>query len=111
MRIELSHEVTFTSEHQPVGHEAHTHPFRLVVTLAGEMGADGMLVPFADVQAAVSLLLRTIECVPPLVALPGGSSVEQMAVWIWRQLVDKIPELVAVHLTDGTFTATHRGVW
>lgn len=39
--------------------------------------------------------LRCLVAVPPVEALPDGSSTEQISVWIWEQLAPGLP-LIAV---------------
>lgn len=108
MHAAISYETTFTAEHHPPGRVRHTNVFRLVVTIEGPVGG-GMVVPFEVIEAAVANLLRCIEAVPPTEAMPASSSVEQVAVWIWRELVDGLPGLVEVRLHDGPFAVTYRG--
>jgi 6-pyruvoyl-tetrahydropterin synthase len=106
--VELSYEASFRAEHQAPGYPPHEHGFRLRVTISGDLAA-GVVFPFEHLRAAVTNLLRVIECVPPTEAMPGGSSVEQMAVWIWGELARGLPSLRAVELGDGAFIATYRG--
>jgi 6-pyruvoyl-tetrahydropterin synthase len=112
MTTRISYEASFTAEHQAPGHEPHVHVFRLVVSVEGPL-VDGVVMDFAELQVAVGAavvnLLRCIEAVPPLEALPEGSSVEQMAVWIWGELARGLSNLAEVRIHDGAFAVTYWG--
>lgn len=108
MNARISYETGFTAEHQPPGKGRHTNPFRLVVTVEGPI-VDGVVVPFETVAAAVANLLRCIEAVPPTSAMPESSSVEQIAAWIWNEVVRALPNLAEVRLHDGPFAVIYRG--
>lgn len=104
----ISYESWFTAEHEPPSMTRHANAFRFVVSVDGPLAA-GIVVPFETIGATVANLLRCIEAVPPIEALPNGSSTEQIAVWIWHELVDVLPGLASVALSDGPFTVTYRG--
>jgi hypothetical protein len=107
-RASISYETNFTAEHEPPGFDRHVNEFKLVVTIEGPI-VGGLVMPFGTLGAIVANLLRCIEAVPPIEALPDGSSGDQMAVWIWHQLARELPGLVSVALTDGAYTVTYRG--
>lgn len=107
-RATLCYETSFTAQHEPPGFGRHENEFKLAVAIEGPV-VGGLVMPFGTLEAVVANLLRCIAAVPPTEALPDGSSSDQMAVWIWDQLVRDLPGLAAVALSDGAFTVTYRG--
>lgn len=115
--VEVSYEVDFEAAHWlpnvPDCHKCkrlHGHSYRVVITVAGEVGATtGMVRDYADIKAAAAPLVERLDHHTVNDVVPNSTS-ENLAVWFWDNLVADLPELasVTVHETARAYS-TYRG--
>ncbi len=95
----------------PDGHKCarlHGHTYRLIVAVDGPVRADGFVVDFADVKAAVVPLISQLDHYL-LNDIPGleNPTVEIQLQWLWERIGLPLAELT---LFEGlTNSATYRG--
>jgi 6-pyruvoyltetrahydropterin/6-carboxytetrahydropterin synthase len=103
--MEIFKEFTFEAAHRlpnvPVGHKCarlHGHSFRVIVHVAGPVGADsGWVRDFADLSCAMRPLLDQLDhyYLNEVEGLENPTS-EMLARWIWDRLEHTMPELSQV---------------
>jgi 6-pyruvoyltetrahydropterin/6-carboxytetrahydropterin synthase len=110
-RFEAAHDLpTF-----PEGHKCrrlHGHSFRFDVVVEGEVNpAKGYLIDYGDIKKAAEPVVRRLDHYY-LNEIPGleNPTSENLAKWIWDQLLPLLPELsiIVVHETCTT-TCEYRG--
>ena len=109
-------DVTFEAAHRlpnvPEGHKCarlHGHSYRVRITVEGAVDPHtGMLVDYADIKAAWRPLHERLDhhYLNDIAGLENSTS-EVLALWIWRRLVDYLPELACVEVRE-TCTAGAR---
>jgi 6-pyruvoyltetrahydropterin/6-carboxytetrahydropterin synthase len=112
-------ERTYTAEaahHLPKvapGHKCgrvHGHSYRITVHVAGEIGADGMVLDFAEIDRVVTPIIDAYidhHCLNDVLANPTS---ECLAVWIWGRIIRALPGLTAVTVSETSRSAaTYRG--
>jgi len=97
--VEIFREFSFEAAHLlpyvPEGHKCgrlHGHSFRVEVHLSGEVGANGMVMDFADLSAAVRPLLDQLDhrYLNEIDGLENPTS-ENLVRWMWARLADSLP--------------------
>ena len=89
----------------PAGHKCarlHGHSFRIEVHVSGEVGEQsGWVMDFADLKQAFEPLHLQLDhhCLNEVDGLENPTS-ENLARWIWRNLVDKLPGLSKVTVQE-----------
>lgn len=103
-RMLVTKEFTFDSAHfLPSYHgkcEAmHGHTYRLQVTVDGPVDAEGMVVDFAVLKKLVKDKVLSVLDHKLINDIIKVASAENMAVWIWNELVDssEFPRDVRLH--------------
>ncbi len=87
--------------HVPAGHKCgrlHGHSFRIEIHVGGEPAAGtGWVRDFADIKSAFAPLFEQLDhrYLNEVEGLENPTS-EQLAQWIWRRLVPRLPGLSAV---------------
>ena len=86
----------------------HGHSYRLLVTVSGPVGKDGIVMDFEDLnrivrERVISRLDHTYlnDFIPQ-------SSAENIALWIWEQIKDLPPHEIRLYETPTSFV-TYRG--
>lgn len=108
-RVELFREYTFDAARRltalPAGHKCgrlHGHTFLLRVWVGGELDAKtGMLIDFADVDAALRPVLDALDH-HDLNELPGleNPTTEHVAMWIWARAKAALPRMTRIELRE-----------
>lgn len=97
--MDVFREFTFESAHLlpdlPEGHKCrrlHGHSFRVEVHVAGPVTDSGMVMDFADIQAAFQPLWVQLDhnYLNEVEGLANPTS-ENLALWIWDRLADSLP--------------------
>jgi 6-pyruvoyltetrahydropterin/6-carboxytetrahydropterin synthase len=117
--VELSADFTLASarwlpsvaDGHPCG-RMHGHTFGVRLTVRGPVDPDtGWVLDFADLSEAwapvhEALDHRVLNDVPGLL----NPTSESLAIWIWRAVRERVPQLVAVEVSEtGGFRVTYRG--
>lgn len=113
--IELNRTYTFEAAHRlpkvPTGHKCgtmHGHSYRLTVTIAGTIGDDGMVMDFADIDAAVRPLVDLMDH-RTLNDIIDNPTSENLATYLWCALTKVLP-LAAITVSETErSSATYRG--
>jgi 6-pyruvoyltetrahydropterin/6-carboxytetrahydropterin synthase len=117
--MRLFKEFSFEAAHRlpnvPDGHKCarlHGHSFQVRLTVDGPVGASsGWVMDFADMKAAFSPLYDRLDH-RYLNEIPGleNPTSENIARWIWRELVPALPGLVEVEVRETCTTGcAYRG--
>lgn len=103
-------EFVFHAAHNLAGYDGkcerlHGHSYRLRVEVEGPVGADGMVMDFADLGRVVEKRVISVLDHSYLNDLLGGkSSLERLAEWVWQALDGAIPlRRIGLHETDTNF--------
>lgn len=111
--ISIARTYRFESAHWlprvPEGHKCgrlHGHSYELTVEVAGPVGADGWVMDFADVDAVVDPLVKSLDhrCLNDLLENPTS---ENLAAWIAAQLARSL-SLASVTVSE---TPRSRARW
>lgn len=99
VKMMVSKEFTFDAAHYLTEYHGkcenlHGHTYRLRVTVEGPVGADGMVVDFAELKKLVNELVVDKLDHTSLNDLFKNPSAENVAVWIWGELGDAIGKMV-----------------
>lgn len=80
----------------------HGHTYRIVIGIEGEIDANGWIMDFADLGAAVNPILQSIDHTL-LNAVPGleNPTAENIAVWIFNRVKAAVPLLSFVNVQEG----------
>lgn len=83
---------TFEAAHNLVHYQGkcenlHGHSYKLEITLEGQPGKDGMIVDFLEIKKIVQEKILSKLDHAYLNDIIPQSSAENIAVWIWQQLV------------------------
>ena len=79
----------------------HGHNYKLIITIEGEVQEDGMVMDFKLIKEAVNKEVVDILDHTHLNDKLPNPSAENLAIWIWNKLKDKIPIVkVAVYETE-----------
>lgn len=113
--VEISREYTFEAAHflpkvdrAHKCHRIHGHSYRVIVTVHGPVRADGMVMDFAEVDAAAKPIIDALDHQYLNSLFPNPTS-ELIAVELWRCLADSLP-LAAVTVSEtARSSATFRG--
>lgn len=107
--MRIFREFTFEAAHQlpnvPPGHKCarmHGHSFRCEVHIDGKVGErTGWVIDFADIKAAFEPLRVQLDhnCLNEIDGLANPTS-ENLAVWIWRHLKPRLPQLSRVLISE-----------
>ena len=87
----------------------HGHTYRLIVTVAGEVGMDGFVIDFADVKTAIEPLIKQLDHYY-LNDVDGldNPTVEVQLEWLWDRI--RLPGLSELTLFEGlSNSATYTG--
>lgn len=117
--MEVFREFTFDAAHRlqglPEGHKCanmHGHTYRLTVAVEGPLEPSiGWVVDFAAINGATNEVIAQLDH-RVLNDLPGleQPTTELIAVWIWNQLIDRLPGLARVTLYENARSGvTYRG--
>ena len=108
--MEIWKEFTFDAAHQlpkvPEGHKCgrlHGHTYRVRICVKGEPDEMGWIVDFADIAAAWAPVHEKLDH-NWLNSLVYNPTVENLVVWIWANLVDRIAGLSAVEVCESSTT-------
>lgn len=98
----------------PMGHKCgrmHGHSYRITITITGEVGADGMAMDFADIDAAVKPVVDNRLDHNLLNDTVANPTSENLAIWLWNVVKPRLPALSAVGISETCRSAcTYRGV-
>jgi 6-pyruvoyltetrahydropterin/6-carboxytetrahydropterin synthase len=85
----------------------HGHTYRLLVTVGGAVGADGFVIDFAEVKAAVDPLIKQLDHYY-LNDIIDNPTVEVQLEWLWERIT--LAGLTELTLFEGlTNSATYQG--
>ncbi len=110
----VTREFTFSSAHRLVAYEGrcenlHGHTYRLAVSVDAPMGKDGMAFDFIKLREIVRAEAVEILDHRFLNDLIPQSTSENIAIWAWNRLKDKLP-LCEIRLYESPDTyVTYRG--
>jgi len=103
-------EFVFHAAHNLAGYDGkcenlHGHSYRLRVEVEGPVGADGMVMDFADIGRVVEEKVVSVLDHSYLNDLLGDkSSLEILAEWVWQALDGEIPlRRIGMWETDNNF--------
>jgi len=103
-------EFVFHAAHNLAGYNGkcenlHGHSYRLRVEVEGPVGADGMVMDFADIGRIVEEKIISVLDHSYLNDLLGDkSSLERLAEWVWQALDGAIPlRQIGLWETDNNF--------
>lgn len=106
--VEVSYEVDFEAAHWlphvDDDHKCkrlHGHSYRVVISVRGEVGLGGMVVDYAVIKSAAAPLVEQLDHHTVNDVVPNSTS-ENLAVWFWNNLVDKLTSSSA-RTSDGGF--------
>ncbi len=91
--------------HVPEGHkckEIHGHTYRMTVYIEGPLDPHiGWVADFADIKKAIEPIVKIVDH-RLLNDLPGleNPTCENIAVWLWNRIKEKIPALVKIELHE-----------
>ena len=108
-------EFTFDSAHFIEGYRGkcealHGHTYRLKVVIEGEVGEDGMVMDFRELKSIVKeKVLDRLDHVLINDVVGGKSTVENMVVWIWKELRDVLPLYELTLWENSTSFVVYRG--
>ncbi len=112
---EFKFEAAHSLPHLPVGHKCrnvHGHSYRIRVVLSGKVSAEtGWVMDFAELKRVVKPLIDRLDhsFLNDIEGLSVSTS-EMLAIWIWRELKPKLPNLAAVECWETqTSGAIYRG--
>lgn len=119
MRVSLQRHYRFEAAHflpaVPDGHKCkrmHGHSYSVTVEISGEIDpATGWLVDFADIDERVAPIIRQLDhhVLNDIGGLNNPTS-ELLAVWIWRRIVERLPQLTEVVVSETpTSRCAYRG--
>lgn len=119
MRISLQRHYRFEAAHflpaVPDGHKCkrmHGHTYAITVAIEGEIDpATGWLIDFADIDERVGPIIRQLDhqLLNDITGL-NNPTCELLAVWIWRRVVDLLPQLSEVAVSETpTSRCAYRG--
>jgi 6-pyruvoyltetrahydropterin/6-carboxytetrahydropterin synthase len=100
-QIEAAHRLP----HAPDGHRCrrlHGHSFKITVTVAGEIAQpEGWVFDFAEIDAAFEPYRERLDhhYLNEVEGLENPTS-ENLAIWLWRALIDALPGLAAVEVGE-----------
>lgn len=87
----------------------HGHNYKLIITIAGEVQEDGMVMDFKIIKQIVNEEVIDVIDHTHLNDRLDNPSAENLAVWIWDKLKDKLPlEKIAIYETED-YVAEYRG--
>lgn len=87
----------------PTGHKCgrmHGHSYRITVTVSGDVGANGMVVDFADIDTAVRPVVDAHLDHRLLNDTIANPTSENVAMWLWAQTKPLLPGLAAVSISE-----------
>ena len=102
----LGAEFLFDAAHKIENHKGkcrnlHGHTYKLVVSIDGQVGDDGMVMDFTDVKSIVKEKVISILDHSYLNDIIPCSTAENLAVFIWKKLENEIP-LYEIKLWENT---------
>jgi 6-pyruvoyltetrahydropterin/6-carboxytetrahydropterin synthase len=107
--MELFKEFSFEAAHRlpnvPAEHKCarlHGHSFFVRITVAGDVGeTSGWVMDFAELSNRFRPILDQLDHYY-LNEIPGleNPTSENLAKWIWQNLVENLPELIAVEIRE-----------
>ena len=113
MKVELSRTFDFSAAHRLTGagegHRCaatHGHNFTVEIAVRGEVDPrTGWLIDFGDLKTLVQPLIARLDHAT-LNEIPGleNPTSEQIAGWIWQQLVSDLPGLHRVTVSESPST-------
>lgn len=89
----------------PVDHKCyrlHGHSYRVEIEVTGPIDPDtGWFIDYADLKQAWTPLRQALDhsCLNEVEGLENPTS-ENLAVWIWQHMVDRLPGLSAVTIME-----------
>lgn len=114
--VELVKDFRFEAAHWlpnvPEGHKCqrvHGHSFRGEVAVRGPLDPKlGWVIDFADLKRAIGPLVERLDHYT-LNEIPGleNPTAELLAIWIWRELIDKLPMLHRVTIEETCTSRCH----
>lgn len=113
--MELSTTFDFASSHFLENYKGkcenlHGHNYKMTITIEGEVKKDGMIKDFKEIKKIVQkYILEKIDH-KHLNEIIDNPSVENLIVWIWKNLKTHLPELkrIKIYETD-TCYCTYEG--
>lgn len=79
----------------------HGHNYKLVVTVEGEIGTDGMVIDFIEIKKIVNTEVVDKLDHKHLNDIVENPSSENIVIWIWEQLKNKLPlKKIALYETE-----------
>ena len=104
----LSRRFAFTAAHQAPGGPRHEDAFEVVVTVRGPLGNDGKVLDLDHLAIGAEVALSRLRGADVTAKL-GLRTIEEIAVWIFREVAIWLPALAAVELHDGACSVLCRG--
>ena len=108
--MEIWKEFTFDAAHQlpkvPEGHKCgrlHGHTYRVRIHVQGELNEMGWIMDFADIAKAWKPVHEQVDH-RFLNELVPNPTAENLVVWLWARLVDRVPGLSAIELLESSTT-------
>ncbi|MFT3700462.1 MAG: 6-carboxytetrahydropterin synthase QueD [Kofleriaceae bacterium] len=108
MRTRLERTYRFEAAHflpkVPVGHKCarmHGHSYSIIVTIDGEIDADGWVMDFSAIDQHVTPLVKQLDhqTLNEIAGLENPTS-ELLAVWFWDRIRPTLPLLVEVVVSE-----------
>ena len=100
-RFEAAHRLPYVKKTHPC-YRLHGHSYRVELQLEGPVDpATGFLADFFDIEAAFSPLLKQLDhyYLNEIAGLENPT-VENIAMWIWERIRNRLPELAAVRVFE-----------
>lgn len=88
----------------------HGHNYKIIVTIEGPVKEDGMVLDFKEIKTIVKSQVIDKVDHTHLNDLLENPSAENLAVWIWQELKEPLPQLkkIEVYETDD-YKCTYEG--
>ena len=99
----------FLPEYQGKCEKMHGHTYRLQVTVEAAVGADGLAFDFAEIKKIVeSEVIDKLDhqVLNDIIKVP---SAENIAIWVWQKLENKLPLYEVKVWETATSFVTYRG--
>lgn len=115
--MDIFREYTFEAAHRltqvPTGHKCfklHGHTYRVRLTVSGPVKYDGMVLDFAEIDAAFEPLLRDLDhhYLNEIHQLSNPTS-ENLALWLWNRLAGILPLTEVLVQETGRSGVVYRG--
>jgi 6-pyruvoyltetrahydropterin/6-carboxytetrahydropterin synthase len=103
-RFEAAHSLPhLPSDHKC--HRLHGHSYRITVECSGETDSRGFVIDYAEISDAVKPLIERLDHYNLDEIIPSRTTAENLAVWIFNQLMHSLPGLSGIIVYETATTS------